>query len=145
MLVQIEDDNTNSSISSFPFRILPCKNNYPDYSISSISHNVYPGETFYISVAAYGQRNGAVPSGVRSYISAGNLYPSGRSTSNFGNFLGSQYIQQTNNLCTLLNYTIFLLPVSILEYKPAMVLYADSPCSTFSDKLTIWLTINQTC
>jgi len=28
---QYESDNTTSSISSDPFRICPCENNYPDY------------------------------------------------------------------------------------------------------------------
>ena len=145
MLAKIEDDNTNSSISSLPFRIRSCKNNSPDYSTSSISYNIYPGETFYISVAVYGQRNGTVPSGVRSYISTGNLFPSDSSTSVFGNFLGSQYIQQASNLCSMLHYTVFTLPVSIFDENSTIVLYADGPCSTFSDKLTIWLAINQTC
>ena len=145
MLAQIEDDNTNPSISSFPFRILPCKNNHPDYSISYISHNVYPGETFYISVAVYGQRNGAVPSGVRSYISNNNLSPSVRSTFDFGNFLGSQYIQQADNLCNTLNYTVFTLPDPFFHNLSNIILYADGPCATFSDQLVIILTINNTC
>ena len=140
MLAKIEDDNTNSSISSLPFHIRPCKNNRPDYNTSSISYGIYPGETFYISVAVYGQRNGTVPSRIRSYISTANLFPSDRSTSDFGNLLGFQYIQPANNLCSSLNYTVFS-----LEDISTIVLYADGPCSTFSDKLTILLAINHTC
>ena len=30
MLINIEDDNTNSTISSLPFCVCPCENNYPD-------------------------------------------------------------------------------------------------------------------
>ena len=68
-IVQIEEDNTNSSISSDPLRICPCEN-LPNCSErgSWSQYTVYPGENFQVSVVAVGQRNGTVPSTVRSAI-----------------------------------------------------------------------------
>ena len=128
-LVHIEDDNTNSTISSIPFRIRPCENGYPDYSTSQINRHVHPGETFFVSLGAFGQRNGTVSSAVRSIISTGNL-------------LSAQYSQQANNICTTLAYTVFSLQGGA---GSEIAVYADGPCSTFSDKLVIHLTMNQTC
>ena len=133
-LVQIEDDNTNSKVSSIPFRICHCETTHPNCKKSQIVRHVYPGETFYVSVSASGQRKEAVSSSVRSYITTGNL-------------LASQYLQEANKSCTTFNYTVFSLPVSPSSSKdtPKIVLYADGPCSTFSDKLFLNLTIHQEC
>ena len=74
MSVQSEmEDNRTSNISSDPLYICLCKNDLPDCSISNIQHccdssSVYPGETFQVSLIAVGQRNGTVPSTVRSTI-----------------------------------------------------------------------------
>ena len=128
MLVQYEDDNTTSSISSVPFHICPCKNNHPncmDKSNNALSLSVYPGEKFQVSVVSTGQRNGIVPSVVRNHMDRGRL-------------LSSQYIQQTTKLCTTLSYTVFS------QQNVTLELYADGPCSTF-DKLVFELNINQTC
>ena len=130
-LVHIEDDDTNSTISLIPFRIRPCENGYPDYSKSQINRHVYPGETFSVSLGAFGQRNGTVSSAVsavRSIISTGNL-------------LSAQYSQQANNICTTFAYPVFSLQGSA---GSEITVYADGPCSTFSDKLVIHLTMNQT-
>ena len=121
-LVHIKDDNTNSSVSSEPFHMCPCDNNYPDCSVSSIYYTAYPGETFQFSVVGVGQRNGTVPAAVR-----GTLNP------------GYEYFQTTNSTCTSLNNTVFSLNEVIIK------LYADGPCSTFSGMLNLVLTINQNC
>ena len=126
MIVHIESQNTTSSISSEPFRVCPCENNYPNCSESRILYTVYPGETFNVSVVAVGQRNGIVTAGIRSTVDRGHL-------------LGSQYYQQASNTCTTINYTVFTLDGVHLE------LYADGPCSTFSYILNLNLTVNQTC
>ena len=110
MLVHIEDDNTNSSVSSDPFHICPCENNHSDCSVSSIYYTAFPGETFQFSIVGVGQKNGTVPAAVR-----GTLNP------------GYEYFQQTNNTCTTLNNTVF----SLWE-EVTLKLYADGPCSTFS-------------
>ena len=141
MIVQIEDDNTNSTISSSPFRICPCENNLPNCGKSHVPKTVYPGETFQVSVIAYGQRNGTVAAGIRSHIHIpfstlyNNIVIEG------GGLQGFQYLQQANNTCTTLNYTVFSRP----SYRPSLVLYADGPCSTFGKKLTFDLTMKNTC
>ena len=77
-----------------------------------IELDVYPGETFQVSVVAVGQRDGTVSSTVRSSIF-------------FGDIPDSQYLQQANSTCTKLNYTVFS-----LSQFPIIYLYAeDRPCS----------------
>ena len=128
MLVNIEDDRTNSSISSAPFGICSCEGNHLNCS-KSPTYSVYPGETFHVSVVAVGQRNGSiVPSAVRSRFTAGHLQ-------------SFQYIQETNSTCTQLNYTFFALPFSNAKLE----LYADGPCTTFGDELVLQPCIKQTC
>ena len=139
MLVHIENDNTNSSISSDPFRICPCENNLPDCSKSDKSYTLYPGETFQISMVAVGQRNGTVPATVRGHFASSNqlqLY----STTPIGNLHPLQYLQATFNTCTILNYSVFS-----LRDRVVLELYADGPCSTFSNKLNLNLRLKNTC
>ena len=62
MLAHVESDNINSGISSIPFHICPCDNNLPNCNKAKVEYNVYPGETFFVSVVAIGQRDGTVPS-----------------------------------------------------------------------------------
>ena len=127
MLVQYQADNKTSSISSDPFHVCPCENNYPECSKRKKTLSVYPGETFQVSVVSTGQRNGIVPAEVRSHMDKGKL-------------LSSQYVQQTTKTCTTLSYTVF----SQMR-MPYLKLYAEGPCSTFGDNLALWLNINQTC
>ena len=131
-IVHIEDENTTSSISSYPFRICPCENNLPNCFKSYIYIKVYPGETLKVSVAAVGQRYGTVAAEIRSGFRS--------KIDRDANLIGSQYLQPVNNTCTTLNYTIFSLSDSVI-----LSLYAEIPCSTFGYALNISLTINQTC
>ena len=133
MLVHIENDSTNSSISSYPYRICPCVNNHPDCSKSNKSYMLYPGETFHVSVVAVGQRNGTTPATVRGRL-AYNYY----SSTPIGNLHPLQYLQATLSTCTILNYTVFT-----LSYGVYLQLYADDPCSTFS--MNLYLHLKQTC
>ena len=129
MLVDIENDHTNSSISSLPFRVCPCENSLPDCEKSELKYAVYPGERFQVSVVAVGQRDGTVAAEIESRVLLSGA-----------TLLSSQYTQYANNTCTTLDYTVFSLS------KSAVVeLYADFPCSTFSYVLNVSLTINQTC
>ena len=73
MLVHYEDDDTTSSISSDPFRICLCEGNNPNLHNSSKTFFIYPGETFQVSVAAVGQRDGIVPAAVGSHMDRGRL------------------------------------------------------------------------
>ena len=131
MLVHIEGDNTNSTISSVPIHICTCKNNFPDCSNHGrFPRTVYPGETFQVSVVAVGQRKGTVPSRVISTVENTGL-------------LDSQYwLQQANETCTMLNYRVFSLSQRVkIKLHPE-----GSPCSTSNDnKLQVTVTLSQTC
>ena len=131
------DNSTTSNISSNPIKICPCKNNLPDcsrswYTIPVYPVSVYPGETFQISVVAVGQRNGTVPSTVRS-TAISNSHPA--------NLLDYQYLQQANNTCTKLNYTVFSLSQGV-----SIQLYLEnSPCSKSFGRTIISVGLKQTC
>ena len=129
------DDNTTSTISSDPLRICYCENNLPDCDLQHpFAHTVYPGETFQISVVAVGQRDGTVPSTVISIIEPG--YP--------GHLPDSQHLQQANNTCTKLNYTVLSLSQNVfIKLNPE-----SSPCSDFANtntKLYISVSLHQNC
>ena len=124
MIVHIEDDNTNSNISSDPLQVCLCENNLycsgSQYSIPLIytyPRTLYPGETFHVSVVAAGQRDGTVPSTVRSSID-NTQYP-GTKLQDY------QYLQQANSNCTEFNYTVF----SLLQTVSIELLAEGTPCS----------------
>ena len=126
-VVHYEADNTTSSISSDPFLICLCNlNTHPNCNQSMKILSVYPGETFQLSVVTVGQRDGVVPSAVRSHTDKGRL-------------ASSQYIQQTTKMCIKLNYTVFSQEDVSLEFYP------EGPCSTVSEKLLLKLSIHQSC
>ena len=125
-LFHYEADNTTSSVSSDPFRVCLCENNHPNCSKSIKTLSVYPGETFQVSLVAVGQREGIVPSVVRTYLDKGRLET-------------SQYIQQTTTTCAIFNYTVFS------QQDVSLELYPDGPCSTVSDTLLLQLRIHQGC
>ena len=90
-----------------------------------------------MSVVAVGQRDGTVPSTVRGTVSEI------LTDSNLVNLLDYQYLQQANNTCTKLNYTVFS-----LSQLPTIYLYAeDRPCSNYGsvNELQISVNLNQTC
>ena len=126
------EDNTTSTISSDPLKICPCENNHPDCSKSwyKFPRTVYPGETFQVSVVAVGQRDGTVPSTVRSAIN-NRQYPG-------TNLQGSQYLQQANNTCTKLNYTVFS-----LSQRVDIELSAENKLCPDNLQIKLWL--YQTC
>ena len=130
MLAHIEDDSKNSNISSTPFRVCSCEDTHPNCEMPT-TYSVYPGETFHVSLVTVGQRNGTVPLAVRSRVND--------STQDF--LQGFQYIQKTNVTCTKLNYTVF----SPSDQHVRLELYADGPCTTFSDTLVLQLHINYNC
>ena len=98
---------------------------------------VYPGETFQVSVVAAGQRDGIVPSTVRSVTDQLE-----------GKLLDYQYLQQANSTCTKLSYTVFSLSDSVTIELQA----EGSLCSVFEStyiynkkQLDIFVRLNQTC
>ena len=118
-----------SNISSDPLQICLCDDNLPDCSDSWHDPcTVYPGETFQVSVVALGQRNGTVPSTVISSISSPQY---------------SNNLQQTNNMCTIFNYTV----LSLYQYVNIELHAEGSPCSVFGDRneLDFSVKLNQTC
>ena len=129
-LAHIEDDNIISRICPDTPYICPCENADLNCSIQSeITHSMYPGEIFTVSVAASSQRNGNFSAIVRARIQ-----------DNPGsNLAGSQYAQQIyTNTCAQLDYTVFSLSDSVM-----LELYGDGPCSSFSYTLNI--SLNQNC
>ena len=139
-LVHIEentDHNTSSNISSDPLHICPCKNNIPNCSASRYYYGtVHPGETFQISVVAVGQRDGTVSSTVRSTATVNAI------DFHQVNLLDYQYLQQTNNTCTKLNYTVFSLSNKVnIELHPE-----GSPSFKYNGRLLKYsVNLNQTC
>ena len=132
------DYNTTSNISSDPFLICHCKHDRPDCDSSIVPLHypsvVYPGETFQISVVAAGQREGTVSTTVRSTACTSDI--------DFHTINLNQYLQQTNSICTKLNYTLFSLSQEVnIKLYPE-----DSPCSNFYGRiLNISVNLNQTC
>ena len=108
------DYKTTSNISSDPLQLCVCENNLPKCGMTNynLPHMVHPGETFQVSAVAVGQRSGPVPSTV---ISTLHTIPSQYGPDLSGsNVLGSQYLQQANNTCTKLNYTLFSLSLVVI-------------------------------
>ena len=125
------DDNTTSNISSNPLKVCHCENNLPNCSESeyNVPYTVYPGETVHISVVVVGQRDGIIPSTVRSVINQ---------PESSLRILDSQYLQQAN-ACTCLNYTVF----SLSQYVTIELHAEASPC--VSDNLEVSVNLSQTC
>ena len=100
---------------------------------NSIPYSVYPGKTYQISVVAIVQRKETVPSIVRSTVTT---------TKSDFHSVDYQYLQQTKNTCTNLNYTVFS-----LSQKVNLQLYTEgNPCSKYDGgPLYSSVTINQTC
>ena len=131
MIVHIDgtDYNKTSNISSDPLYIRPCEYNHSILS-RFIKHTAYPGETFQVSVVGVGQRNGAVPTGVRS------------TTNDYANLLDYQYLQKMNT-CTKLNYTVF----SLSRFVDIDLHAECGPCLKLGAvrQLTVKVTLNLTC
>ena len=128
------DYNTTSNISSDPLLICQCENDHPDCSKTwfAFPRSVYPGEIFQIPVVVIGQRNGVIPSGVISTIDQ-TLSP--------GYLPHSQRLQDANNTCTLLSYTV----LSLSQYVRIDLHADDTPCDFDNFILQIIVSLNQTC
>ena len=135
-LIKSENGNTNPNVSSDPFHICSCANNRPNCSKSGKSYKVYPGETFYVSVVAVGQRNGKAPTKVIGRLTCDGIWSH---TTHIGNLQPFQYAQLTSNTCTTLSYTVFA------RFNLHLELHTDGPCSTFSNELDLKLDVNLTC
>ena len=74
------DAEISEVVGSQTNKILVCD----PYWFVILQLQIYPGETFTVSVVAVGQRNGRVPAAILSHMDRGKL------------FLSSQYIQRIN-------------------------------------------------
>ena len=149
MIVHINDTdyNTTSNISSDPLQICQCENTLPDCNddVYIFPRTVYRGETFQVSVVAVGQRHGTVSSGVVSVIDQGF---------NPGQLPDSQHLQQSNNTCTKLNYTVFSLSQDVeidlhADDNLCSVVFETNPLyiSGVIDTNTLYISVSlyQTC
>ena len=117
------ESNSTSHISSVPMRVCHCKDSIPDCTVTSTNYTVYPGQTLEVPVVAVGQRNGTVPSIVRSSLSS-------QSSSRIGSL---EMSQQTGRQCTILQYTVF----SRNSFEE-ITLLSDNPCADPGTKLTVY-------
>ena len=131
--IVVKNNNTIPTISSDPFNVCPCKASYHPDCYSNTVCSVYPGETFYVLVAACGQRNGTVAADIISRIYMGNLQ-------------SSQYRRKANSSCTKLSFTVLPLYVNLeLSEYVNLELHAEGPCSTFGGTLGFSLKMNYIC
>ena len=61
------------AVSSFPFKLCPCQNNYPDCETSVVNHQIYPGEKITLPVVAVGQKNGTALAVIQNYVQSDKL------------------------------------------------------------------------
>ena len=88
-----------SQISSTPIIVCICFNSTPNCANTDVQISAYPGQTFYISAVAVGQRLGIVPTIIRSVIvPTQSTIPSTLET--------LQYSQNVGRICTQLSYTV---------------------------------------
>ena len=102
-----------SVVSSSPFNVCPCKNNYPDCETSDVKCQVYTGEKKTLSVVAVGQRNGTASAIIRSHV---------QNCEKLGELQESQSITQH---CSDTVYTLPWLTAHTVE----ILLYVEGSCS----------------
>ena len=101
-------------VSSDPLRICICENNATNCNSSSLTKYVYPGGKFTVSAIALGQRDGNVSAVIQAYLTQYNI-----------EFDPLQYSENTNNMCTDIEYTVFS---SVESTQENITLYAQGPC-----------------
>ena len=125
----ITSANTPSNImSSDPYGVCICVDNHPDCNQGNTTREIFPGVTIVVPVVAFGHYNGTVPAVIQTYISKGIT-------------LGAlQHTQQSNNMCTNLQYTVRSTRDITIRSEESLTLYADEPCSTLGLPLEVFLT-----
>ena len=149
MIVHIEDDtdcNKTSQVSSDPLYVCPCENNDPVCNRTTLFKKAYPGEIVEVYAIAFGQRNVTVPSTVRSSVDTGTATEMSTMTKlSLGpaDLPPSQYLQQVNNICTKLQYTVY----SLSQYVGIKLHAEDTPCliRKYEAIPFIILNLSQTC
>ena len=99
-MFKISKNSTDlSQISSTPIIVCICFNYTPNCNYTNVHISAYPGQTFYISAVAVGQRLGIVPTIIRSAI-----FPTQSTIQPTLDTL--QYSQNVEKVCTNLSYTV---------------------------------------
>ena len=89
-----ESENINgTTITSNPYQVCVCTNSTIGKCKKEVHIDVFPGQTFNIEVATVGQRYGVVPASVRA-------------KTDFNVIDDLQKVQDTQNRCTMLKYTL---------------------------------------
>ena len=127
--VNINESNSQPTISSNPNRICGCVNGQPDCSDSPSPYevNVYPGQTVGVSLVAVGQRNGTVPSATTAMYDLDD-------GATFGDLQNTQRTDHTT--CTELSYTIFS-----RKQTETFKIYVDSSCGLEGIPLSVNVTL----
>jgi len=120
------ESSSISHISSAPMRVCHCTDNTPDCTVTSTNYAVYPGQILKVPVVAVGQRNGTVPSIVKSSLSS-------QTSSEISSLETSQ---ETGSKCSVLQYTV--LSRSSFE---EITLLAANPCAGPGTKLTVHIEV----
>ena len=97
----VNDENNPSLVASDPTRVCLCMESNFNCSITELSVNLYPGETYVLPAVAVGQRFGTVPSII---IAQFNNYIDGRQST--GELDEVQQAQGIGLWCTNLTFTV---------------------------------------
>ena len=119
-VTNLEQENIQSEISSFPVRVCFCQNNKPDCSYRPQALQIRKGERFAVSVVAVDQ--------VNNTISNTTVYSS---VTPLAGLREGQAIQDTGESCTGLTYNV----VSPHDSEQ-LSLYAEGPCRDFGMSVT---------
>ena len=101
-------------LSSEPIRICACDHAIPNCNKTQLQRELFPGETIHIEVIALGQRNGSVPALIQGEVTSDSI----------GGIREVETVQQVDNICTNLTYTILSGEELLMEID----LYPDGPC-----------------
>ena len=101
-------------VSSDPLHICICENNDTNCDSSSITRYAYPGGKFIVSVIAFGQRNGRVSALIQADLTQHNI-----------ELDDLQAVQNINNTCTDIEYTVFSI---VQQAQEDIILFAQGPC-----------------
>ena len=93
----VNDEEHPSRISSDPARVCMCVDSTPNCTITEISVDLYPGQTYLLSVVAVGQRFGTVPSIMQAQFDG---------TMSTGEIEEVQQTQGLGHWCTNVSFTV---------------------------------------
>ena len=102
--------NDTSMISSTPFKVCMCTDSKPNCSIENVIVELQPGQSYTMEITAVGQRDGTVPSTIRTKFAEHSK----------SRLIQTQYVQPVGKTCTNLTYTVqFSRDIEILQLTTA--------------------------